>query len=320
VKIILASILTFSLSALAYVPTVEGLFRHGNNPEVTTNALVVTATVAPYSPFVEKTEGPSNTLWIKWIYNVTSHGKLKLTQLIYTSSVMNDASLVDKHYVAELSPQSFAGANTEKGLFLALMNSMLINDGSFMIDFLQHHGVSVAANTEILNQDKTALLYRHRSWLAQTKGGRAAGADESPLNPSNPSDRERVARLMGSSMYLDSGKVSLSRFQGEPSWQIRTDNFEAYVDDAKREVRQLLLRQSSGETEITCHDPMLMNGSHRMAKYLIVKNTLDQHFTVNFLSLRHFNESPGELVSRLQRYDQVLSQKKAPVDRPSFLY
>ena len=319
-KKIIVSLLLISWSAIGYVPTVEGLFRHGNNPDVTTNALVLSASITPHNPFAEKTENPVSPLWVKWIYNVTPHGKLKLTQLLYSSAAMNEASLLDKIYVAELSPKSFTAANTEKGLLLALLNSMLINDGSFMIDFLQHHGVSVAANTEILNQEKTALLYRYRAWLAQTKGGRAAGAEESPLNPSNPTERERVSRLMNSSMYLDSGKVSLSRYQGEPAWQIRTESFEAFVDDAKREVRQVVLRQSNGEIDITCHNDLLINGTHRMPKYLIIKTTLDQHYNVSFISLRHFNESQSELLNRLQKYDQVLSQKRSPVERPSFLY
>lgn len=311
---------SYTLSAAAYVPTVEGLFRHGNNPDVTTNALVLAASVTPHNPYAEKAEAPSNPLWVKWVYNVTPHGKLKLTQLIFSAPSMTDATLLDKTYIAELSPQSFPGAHTEKGFLLALLNSILINDGSFMIDFLQHHGVSVSANTEILNQDKIALLTRYRSWLAQTKGGRAAGADESPLAPSGAADRERVARLMSSSMYLDSGKVALSRHQGEPAWHIRTENFEAYVDDSRREVRQVILRQSNGEIDITCHEPTLLNGSHRVPKRLIIKNTLDQHYVVNLLSLRHFNETPSDLVSRLQRYDQALAQKKTPVERPSFLY
>lgn len=320
-KTIILFILTLvTTSTKSYVPTVEGLFRHGNNPEVTTNALVLTASVQPHNPFVEGAETTAPPLWVKWIYNVTPHGKLKLTQLIYSSAAMSDATLLDKIYVAELSPQSFPGAQTERGLFLALLNSILINDGSFMIDFLQHHGVSVAANTEILNQEKIALLTRYRSWLSQTKGGRVAGTEESPLAPNNPAEKERVSRIMSSPMYLDSGKVSLSRHQGEPAWHVRTENFEAFVDDAKREIRQLTLRQSSGETEISCTDPMLLNGSHRVPKRLIVKTTLDQHYAVTLLSLRHFNETQADLLARLQRYDQVLGAKKTPVERPSFLF
>lgn len=313
-------LMTLSLSARAYVPTVEGLFRHGKNPEVTTNAMVLTASVTSYNPYAEKDEKPGSPLWVKWVYNVTPDGNLKLTQLVYSSAAMTEAALVDKVYVPELSPRSFAANQVDRGLLMAVYNSILINDGSFMIDFLQGQGVSVTANTEILNQDKIALLTRHRQWLAQNKGGRPG--DESPMNPTNPAERERVSRLMHSPMYGDFGKVSLSRYQGEPAWNIKTDKFEAFIDDAKREIRQIVLRESTGEAEVVCREPMLLNGTHSVPKQIIFKTALDQYYQINMVALRHFNESNADMLTRLHRYDKVLGarQQQAQVDKPSFLY
>lgn len=319
-KTIVLFVLLISLNLKAYVPTVEGLFRHGGNPDITTNAMVLTATITPHNPYAEKTEVTTNPLWVKWVYNMSPQGKLKLTQLIYSSASMIDANLIDKVYVGELAPQSFGPTHTERGLLLSVFNSIFINDGSFMIDFLQNHGVSVSANTEILNQDKVALLSRYRSWLIQSNGGRASNAEDSPLSPSSSSEKEKVNRLMSAPMYLDSGIVSLSRYHGEPAWHIKTENFEAFIDDSKREIRQVLLRQPNGDIEITGHDPMLLNGLHRTPRSLILKSALDQHYQIRFTSLKHFNENPSELLARLKRYDQILAHKREQVERPAFLY
>lgn len=320
-KTLLILVNLFVLSAHAYVPTVESLFRHGTNADVTTNAIMVSAKVALVNPYAEKVEQvEGSAMWVKWVYNVTSQGKLKLTQLIYRSASMTEASLVEKSYVSELSPTAFDSSPEmgERGLFMSLMNSLLINDGSFMIDFLRHRGVNVHLNSEIINQEKRALLARYRSWLIRTKGGRAAGTEPSPMAPT--ADREKVDKTMAAPMYADTQQVVLSRYQGEPAWQVKGDTFEAWVSDATREVRQLVLRSGAAEVDIQCRDYLLFNGTHSFPRQIVIKGQQDQFWQVDVISLKPFNESSTELLARLRRHDQVLMQRREAVSRPPFLF
>ena len=318
-KLLCALITMVSIGAQAYVPTVEALFRHGANPDVTTNAMVLSASVSSYNPFAEKTETTGKQLWVKWIYNVTPQGKLRLTQLIFNSATMAESALVDKTYISDLSPKSFNANSIERGLFISMLNSQLINDGSFMVDFLRLAGVPVRLNNEIVNQDKVALLQRYRGWLNRNKANRSNG-EESPMSPASPADRERVTRLMSSPMFLETQQVALSRFHGEPAWHITAEGFDGYVDDAQREIRQLLLRRATGEIEISCRAALLLNGTHRMPRQIVVRNTQDQSHQVNLISLKHYHEGPNDLLARLRRYDQVLSRKQEAIDRPAFLF
>jgi len=311
-----------TLRTEAYVPTVESLFRHGSNPDVTTNAIMVSAKVSLANQFVEKMEGSpaESALWVRWVYNITAGGKLKVTQLIYRSQAMVEASLVDKVYVAELSPQSF-GATAEageRGLFMGLMNSLLINDGSFLVEFLRGRGIPVQLNSEILNRDKRALLGRYRAWLMKTKGGRAAGAEESPLAPSQ--GKEKVDALLASSMYLDTKHVALSRYEGEPAWQVKADVFEAWVSDSNREVHLVALRNPSHESEFQCRDYVLFNGTHSFPRQILVKGQKDQVWQIDVIGLKAFNETSSDLLARLRRYDQALMQRREAVARPAFMF
>ncbi len=318
--LILGLVLTV-FSAHAYVPTVESLFRHGANADVTSNALVVSAKVALVNPYAEKIEQvDGSAIWVKWAYNITPQGKLKLTQLIYRAASMTEASLVDKSYIAELSPQAFAASPEmgERGLFISLMNSLLINDGSFMVDFLHNRGVNVRLNSDIINQDKRALLARYRAWLIRTKGGRDAGSDPSPLAPTV--DREKAEKIMASPMYADTQQVTLSRYQGEPAWQVKTETFDAWVSDASREVRQLVLRTGAVEVDIQCRDYLLYGGTHSFPRQIVVKGQQDQFWQIDVLGLKHFNESAAELLARLRAHDQVLLQRRETVAKPAFLF
>lgn len=310
-----------AFKAQAYVPTVESLFRHGANADVTTNALMISAKVALVNPYAEKAEQTEGSaLWVKWVYNVTPQGRLKLTQLIYRAASMTEASLVDKSYVAELSPLAFDASPEmgERGLFMGLINSLLINDGSFMVEFLHNRGVNVRLNAEIINQEKKALLGRYRAWLIRTKGGRTAGAEPSPLAPAT--DRAAVEKIMASPMYADTQQVVLSRYQGEPAWQIKGDTFEGWVSDATRDVRQLVLRTGAAEVDIQCRDYVLYNGTHSFPRQIVVKGQQDQFWQIDVIGLKHFNETAAELLARLRRHDQVLMQRKEVVARPSFLF
>lgn len=321
IKALIFLISIYMFSAYAYVPTVESLFRHGANPDVTTNALVLSAKVTSVNSIMDAAvdQGAVKPIWIKLVYNITPHGRLKFTQLIYDNASMQDASLVAKTYVAELTPQAFSAAQTERGMFLGLMNSILINDGSFLVEFLRHNETPVKLNKELINTEKLALLQRYRTWLAQGQG-KKTNMEESPLMPTQSQDRERVSRIMAAPMFVDTGQVYLARYAGEPTWQVRADPFEAWVDDAQREIRQLVFKQPGGEIEMTCREPIMFNGIHRAPRFVLIKNSLDQYHQVELLSLKHFNESSTEMVARLRRYDQALMHRNESPGRPAFLF
>jgi hypothetical protein len=319
VKTALLVLILATRTANSYVPTVEGLFRHGGNPEVATNALVVTAKVTPYNPYDDNADSAARAaLWVKWVYNVSGQGKIKLTQTLHRAAATSDADMVDKVYVPDLNPQSFGAAQAERGLWLGMFNSVLINDGSFLVLFLRHLGAEVRLNHELLNQEKVQLLHRYRAWLAQNKGGRQAGSD-SPMSPTAPAERERVQHLLASPMYQDTKQVALSRYQGAPAWQVRAEPFEAWIEDQNRDVRQLLLRLPAGEIEIQCRGAGLIDGVHRVPREIFWRGLQEQHFRIEVLSLKTFSESPTETLVRLRRLDQALGRRSEKVERPAFL-
>jgi hypothetical protein len=121
-------------------------------------------------------------------------------------------------------------------------------------------------------------------------------------------------------MDADTQQVVLSRYQGEPAWLVKGDTFEAWVSDATREVRQLVLRSGAAEVDIQCRDYLLFNGTHSFPRQIVVKGQQDQFWQVDVLSLKPFNESSTELLARLRRHDQVLMQRREAVSRPPFLF
>jgi hypothetical protein len=321
IKILVLFLLT--TSTYAYVPTVESLFRHGTNPEITHNAVSLSAKITPINPFAEKSEqAQGEPLWIRWVFHVAQNKKVKLSQLVYRSPNMNQANLVNKVFLTEFSPASFDQSPEmgERGLLFGLINSLVQNDGSFLVTFLKNRGVDVRLNEEIINIEKKSLLERYKSWLIKTKGGRVVEGEESPLNPNNLIDKEKNQQIMEMPMYANTEQVELIRFQSEATWKVTAENFEALVSDANREIKQISLKHPSGESEIFCKDYIKYNGVHGLPRQVVFKNYRDQYFNIDISGVRYFNEKPQELVQRLKKYEEGFKQPKDPVIKPNFIY
>ena len=312
-----------STYAHSYYPTVESLFRNGSNPEITQNAVVLNLKITPVNPLAEKgEEAQGSSTWVKLIYHVGNGGRVKLSQLVYKSKNMTDSQAYNKIFISEFSPNVFENSPEmgDRGLFYSLLNSLLLNDGYYMTQFLKSRGVNVSSNSELLNQEKKQLLDKHKSWLIRTKGGRQDEGEESPLSPITSLEKERVSQIMSQPMYASTGQVDLVRFDSEASWNIKSETFEAWISDANREIKQLNLRYSTGETVITARDYIKFNGVNPIPRLIVLKNSKDQYYYIEPILLRYFNESGQELVNRLKRYEKDVKQPSEPLVKPYFIF
>ena len=317
------ALLLISSTALAYVPTVESLFRNGSNPDLTQNAAVLTLKVTPVNPLAEKGEqAQGQSVWVKLIYHMGAGGRIKLSQLTYRTSSLVDSAAESKVFFSELSPNSFDQSveMSERGLFYSMLNSLVVNDGAFITQFLKSRGINVALNSEIINQEKKQLLERHRAWLIRTKGGRQTEGDESPLTPASPIEREKVNQIMALPMYASSGQISLVRFEGEAAWNVKADAFEAWVGDTNREIKQISYKTSGGESEFMAKDYIKYNGTTPLPRLITFKNSKDQYYNIEPIGIRYFNESGQDLVNRLKRYDKEVKVSKESDIKPYFIF
>src|SRR5688572_14113835 len=103
---VLVLFLFVASSVHAYVPTVESLFRHGSNPDVSANGLSLTLVVKKVQPG-EKSSGSVNDVSLvkdekgEDYYKIffTKNGEsLKVAQTRYNSNSFTEASLQHKTY------------------------------------------------------------------------------------------------------------------------------------------------------------------------------------------------------------------------------
>ena len=304
----------FITSAQAYTPTIESLFRHGSNPEVTTNALSLSFSVKDLS-------NPENVQFYKIFFSVFDEKTLKVSQTAYNQDSFSEGSLLGKVYHSQLVPINFKAQNLEKGLFYSLLHSILLNDGDFLVNYLKLAGAPVKLNSELLNDEKIALMRDYKNYLIAINNDRSLKKTlQSPLRPESEQGQERANRILKEPMYLDTNQVTLSSYEGKPAWLVEAGGFQSYVSYDDRRPLKVRYKNSTGEVEIQCLDYWRPDAAHAVPKKMIIKTAKSEMYQVETLSLRYFNEKEDDLVKRLRHWDEILRTPKELPLRPDFLF
>ena len=328
---IFCSLLLLSSVAHAYVPTVESLFRHGSNPDVTANGMSLTLVVKKIQPGDKP--APSSISDVTLLkdekledyYKVffTKNGEtLKVAQTRYSNMSFSESSLIHKTYYPNFTSFTIKPGveQLEKGLFYSLLDSMVLNNGAHMVNYLKNQGVPVRLNNEIINRDKVEFLANYKSYLVTINKDRNLKKTEmNPMRPDDRDARERAEEIMNEPMYVDTKQVKLSRDDGQVAWAVNAGNFEAVVSYKERDVQRIKFKSSSGDIEMICKDYWLANGTHRLPRFVLIKGLTGQTYQVEITNLRHYNEREDDLVKRLTNWDQILKGKDTTELRPEFL-
>jgi hypothetical protein len=316
--ILLASL--FTLDCFAYIPTVESLFRHGGNPDVTSNTVALNIKVVKEENKEVGKEGEGYSFYK--IYLTKSHNdSMKISQIRFDDGAYGDASVVQKNYMPNFTAFSLKAEpqNLEKGLFWGLMKSIFFNDGSHLVNFLKSNGIPVKLNAEIINKEKVESLASYKRFLISSgKGGKKK--ELNPLRPEDPSERIKMEKVLSESMYTDLQQVQLVKHVQEIFWGVNAENFQAIINYEKRHPLRLRYKIDSTEIEITAQDYWLADGVHFSPKTIYVKTKEGARYRIEITSARSFSEREEDISKRLMKWDSLLKGKQDHSFKPEFLF
>jgi hypothetical protein len=306
----------YSFSVFAYVPTVESLFRHGGNADVSSNSIVVNFKITK-----EVTESEANAEHAYFKIVMTKAGDtLKISQAQFLDDSYSDSSMIHKAYNSNFSPFSIGeeSAQVEKGLFWGLMKSIFFNDGKHIVNYLKTLGTDIKLNEEIINKSKINYLVEYKKYLILSSKG-SKRKDLNPLKPEDLQEKSKVEKTMSESMYADFDQVHLLKKGEELYWGVNANNFQAVFSYENRHPVKVKYRQGNLESDIECLNYFNFDGSHFSPKEIIVKTFDGEKFKIDLLNIKYFSEREEDLIRRLQRWDSLVKLKKDSVARPQFL-
>ena len=327
----LALVLVFiSFNALAYIPTVESLLRHGSNPDITANAVSISFVIKKIG-VAQKTENKNEESLLnevksedfyKIFYTKVGHDVFKVSQTRYDNSNFSEGSLLEKHYFSNFTPYTNKGSveESEKGILNGMLISMIFNNGSFFVNYLKSLGLPVKLNNEIINRQKVTYLASYKQFLVASSKDRSSRKKEvNPLKPDDQAAREKIDQVMSEPMYVDQKQVVLSRENGEMAWLISAGQLEIVVSYKERDIQRIKFKSQLGEYEINCKDYWLANGTHSLPRFISIKDYKGEMYQMEILNLRHFIEKESDLISRLKKWDGILKGKESLQPKPPFL-
>lgn len=327
----LCSFLLLTSIAHAYVPTVESLFRHGSNPDVTANGISLTLIVKKLQAGEKTPTSVSDVTllrdekvedYFKLFFTKANGDILKVAQTRYSSLSFSEAALAHKIYYPNFTAYTIKPGveNLERGLFFGLLQSLVLNDGENLMNYLKNQGVPVKLNNELLNRDKVEFLAHYKKYLVTINKDRNLRKTEiNPMRPEDADARARADEIMDQPMYVDTKQVKLSKDEGQVAWMVNAGPFEAVVSYKNRDIQKVRFRSSAGDIEMTCKDYWLANGTHSLPRFILIRGLTGQTYQVEITNLRHYVEKEDDLVKRLNNWDKILRGKESTELRPEFL-
>ena len=318
--------LIVSSQAFAYVPTIESLFRHGSNADVTSSGVSFRLALKKIVPGEEGKAPSSIELkpedYFKIFLMKASGDNLKIAQARYSDNTFSETSLSHKIYFSAFSPHTLRPSveQMEKGVFFALINSLVYNNGSHIVNYLKTLGVPVKLNDDLINREKIDYLASYKRYLVTINQNKSSKKTESnPLRPEDAATKDRVEAVMNESMYVDTKQVRLVKEEGEMAWFAEAGPFSAVFSYNTRDLMKLVLKSAAGEIEILCRNYGLLNGTHRFPRTMLIRDFSGDNYEVEVTDFRHYIERDDDMVRRLKKWDSILKGNESASPRPDFL-
>ncbi len=289
-----------SLSATAAIPSTEGLFRNGNNADVTSTLVTVNFRfIRDMSELImEKTseDSPANEsellevkpipLFVKFLLSVDKYDRVQVIQAIYSSGKMRSSSLLDVRYISNLK-NKIKKSNERKALFYSLLSSFALNRSKEMSALLLSKSKVFKTNKQLLDPEKKALYEKYKRYLAVTKKDKSLlESMENPLNPKDIEAQKAVGIIKKRPFMQKDPAVSLEKNSGDFYWKVSLDVMEASFTSETFRLEKLSFGPPENALKMNFSDYILFDGTHELPKHMKIRS-IDEIVSIRALSLRH---------------------------------
>ncbi len=298
------SFLVFSfihLNLFAAVPAPEGLFRNGNNADITSDEIYVSFSVE------EKDKEGVAPKYFK-LYFEKEKGSVNILKLGFNESQMKEGAVSDVSVKDGLKISS--DDNITRELLFSTFDTLFFNSSVLMNKFLKKHSSGYMLNSEMLNREKLSLLYNYKEYLLKIE--RDPGIEKdlvSPLKPNDPKELENVNRIMKQDLYTISDSVVLEKINNELFWKVKLSGFNAWFSNEEHELR----RVQFDKTEIEFNDFQLLDGIHKIPKYIQVTNGNGEKYLITFFEYENKNLKVKSLMEKYKSFRNSKTDRIIPI-------
>jgi hypothetical protein len=314
---IITSLFLFN-SAYAAKPTLEGLFRNSNSPELDGNLVVVKVMVEEssenrasqaISTEEQDLKTPMNPKFYKFIFSLEDEKLTQLLQVEYKNNLMNKNDLKKSLYFKNITEKIKEDAYTERSLFYSLLMMFSLNKSDGMKNILQKYGSHFIDNKGLMNAEKIQLMDQYKKYLSAIKEDKTLKEElVSPLRPEDIEEKEKVNTLLKEPMYKNNDSVSLVKEGRHFFWQMNLETIRASFTNEEHRLHRFELDSSEGNIVGNFGDYILFDGRHELPKIIVLKDKSERQFKIRFLSFKNFVNKGKNLLERAIDYKKLIEE------------
>lgn len=321
---ILICILLIPAMTHASIPTSEGLFRNGNNADVSATLIMIKSVLSTKvsSMLMEKpaeeitakeeTEAMKDSetkYYAKFLLSVEPNDRVQLIQAIYTSGKMNDSDLADIRYFSNLEEKIKKSSHVQ-GLFYGLLTSLALNRSREINTFLKINSKNYKSNSDLIDPEKKALYEKYKRYLKLIKEDDSL--KETMANPMKPEDAEVatvVEKIKNRSFMLRDQNVNLVKTTNGYKWVVDLDVLNAVFDNKSHQLEKLSFGKIDKNLMFNFDNYILFDGTHELPKKIKIVSP-DEENELRISSLTHLNIGNKSMSTRYGEYRKILDESK----------
>lgn len=324
-KIISILTLVFTTSAFSYSPTLESLFRNGNNIEVGNNTVVANISVIEIDSELNIPINPVEELANKQAFKLLINNEREdypiLTQVNYKGGVISNNSLIN---FREKSYKNLSGfvpnnENVDAQFFYSTLAMLLNNKSSMLLSVLKKYSAKIKTNIELINKEKTSLLINYKNYLTQIKDDETLEL-ENPLKPDGDDKIAKVSEIKKQSFLEKDPVVKKEKIADDFFWVVKEENIFLKFDEFHR-VREIKVKTNMGEIEMIFGKFVIHGAQFEFPEFIWFKDTSGRKYEIKATKLSIFADNIDMQRKRLKRYQKYADENKIiePQIKPDFI-
>ena len=303
--------------AFSAIPTVEGLFRNGNNRDIQGKIFVIQAVISSLESeraleTLEALKGEGQQLHIKMIFSKRRKGKMGMLQLLYDSSSMKGEHLREVFFAPHILSKMKKDDRPSRLLFYSLILMYSFNDSTGIKALFKRYVGDFRSNDEIMDRNKIALYQRYRNYLLAIKKDKSLKKELiSPLRPGDRREREKVRKLITSPMYKDINALKLIRQGNQFYWQVRLGQLNALFSNETHSLKSLTLRTPRGTVQVKAGHYTLLNKRYEWPHILLFRDEFFKFTHLQITKVKVYNTLSKRLFQLAKGHVDTLKKSRS---------
>lgn len=318
------------------VPTIEGLFRNGGNPnwenEVVMFSFMVEKIISkedleksPEEDIEKSMEEPfENNIYCK-IYISKNESDYSFLQIKYNNISMKNDTITKIKFYPELIKSIDGDIELTRKTFYSLMLMFYQNDSMLVSKLLKEFNTDYQNNLELVNQSKWQLLSRYRDFLEEKK----ENPEQELVSPlvveeSHSEDELTPQEILDQHNYINAGKVKLSKIKKRFYWVFNLENMSGMFSNEEQLLNQFSIKNTGKKIIFNFEDYILLDSKHKLPRLMSISLDDNTSFKIRTLNVKSFNVKPNYFKKKRKKvYQQLqknIKQEAKPILLAPFLF